>query len=407
MKNWILLFIGLNAFAAASQMNVSQYDTTIYHHEITLDAVADYGASAVQNGITNRFLFGGMIEDVDKENSLNRHNGVNRIGLDAGGLLMYRNYNKQLFKNKAWGYEIVAGADYFGGALYARDLFGVAMYGNEPYLGDTITLSGMDLSFTAMQKVGFGFFDLKTKSSVRCNLYNISNRFNGDFRDLEIQQSADGQEITVVMDGEIEMKQTAAFNQGIGLGFDLDFRIPISYNKEKEAFIQFKAENIGFGYMYEAQKRYSFDTTFTFDGFRFNQLIGDNSYFNDSLNILDTLGINSTDVKPVFLLPGFLQVSKMVNSNSDVALQSFFGLRVYPTLIYSPFAFAGVDYRISEHIHAGASVSYGGFSGLRFGAYTQMNWDAFGLGFGSDNFSGFLRKGGNGTALYVKAVCRF
>ncbi len=407
MKNWILILVGLNAFYGAAQMNMSQYDTTIYQHEITLDAVADYGATAVQNGVTNRFLFGGMIDAATKDNSLNRHSGVNRIGLNAGGALVYRNYNKRLLKKKDWGYEIAAGTDYFGGALYARDFFGLAMYGNQTFVGDTIEMSGMDFSFTAMQKIGFGLFDVKSKSSVRFNVYNISSRLNADFRDLEMIQSADGQEITMTMDGDVDVPQSSRFNQGIGVGFDADIRVPISWSKDKPAYIQFKVQNVGVGYMYEAQKRYSFDTTFTYDGFRFEQFIGDNSFFNDSLNILDTLGIRATDVNPVFLLPGFLQVAKMVDNNSEFKCQSFFGIRIYPALIYSPFGFAGVDYKFSDHIHAGASVSYGGFSGLRFGAYTQMNWDAFGLGIGSDNFSGFMRSGGNGTSMYVKAVCRF
>lgn len=270
-----------------------------------------------------------------------------------------------------------------------------------------MVLSGMDANFTAMQRVGFGFYDVKSKSSVRLNLFNINSRIDADFRDFELRQSADGQELTLVMDGDVTMGQSAKFNQGFGVGVDFDFRIPISWVKGDNAYLQFKSQNLGFGYMYEAQKKYSFDTTIVFDGFRFEQLISENGYFSDSISVLDTLGIRSQDVNSLFLLPGFIQVSKMVDNQSDKKLQSFFGLRVYPSLIFSPLGFAGADYRINEHIHAGASVTFGGFSGLRFGAYGQFNWDKFGLGIGSDNFSGFMRSGGNGTSMYLNAVCRF
>ena len=407
MKNWLLVFFGCLGLGAHAQMYMDQSDSAVYKSELDVRSIGDYGATSLQNGIVNRLVLGGLIDSELKEASLSRHSGVNRLGLNASASLFYRNYDKKLFKKKDWGFEVVAGVNYFGGALYSRDAFGLAFFGNQDYIGDTMMLSGMDASFTGMQKVGFGFFDRKSKSSVRLNVYNISSRINADFRDFEILQSADGQEVTLEMDGDVTIGQSAQWSQGVGLGVDFDFRIPISWVKDDNAFLQVKGQNLGFGYMHEAQRRYSFDTTFAFDGFRFEQLLSENSYFSDSLNILDTLGIHSSNVNPVFLLPGFVQVSKMVDKNSDKQLQSFFGLRVYPSLIFSPLGFAGADYRFNDHINAGASVTFGGFSGLRFGAYGQFNWDRFGFGLGSDNFTGFARSEGNGTSMYINAVCRF
>ncbi|XOV67265.1 MAG: hypothetical protein ACFHU9_16740 [Fluviicola sp.] len=407
MKIAAVLLLGALSFGANAQMYMDQSDTTSIQNEVGVKSIGDYGATAVQNGVTNRMFLGGFIDSTLKENSLSRHTAVNRIGVNAGGEIYYRNANQKLFKNKNWGYEISAGVNYFGGALYGRDAFDLVFFGNQNYIGDTMNLSGLDASFTAMQKIGFGFFDNKSKSSVRLNLYNISSRIDADFRDFEIMQSEDGQELTLRMDGDVTVGQSAQFNQGFGVGVDFDFRIPISWVKGDDAYLQFKSQNLGFAYMYEPQSRYSFDTTIVFDGFRFEQLVAESGYFSDSISILDTLGIRSQDVNSVFLLPGFIQVSKMVDNNSDKQLQSFFGLRVYPTLIFSPLGFAGADYRFNDHIHAGASVTFGGFAGLRFGAYGQFNWDKFGLGVGSDNFSGFMRSGGNGTSMYLNAVCRF
>ena len=407
MRIVTLLLFGLLSFGASAQMYMDQSDSTIYENEVGVKTIGDYGATAVQNGVANRMFLGGFIDSTMKGNSLSRHSVVNRIGVNSSGEIYYRNSQKKLFKKKDWGYEISAGVNYFGGAIYGRDAFGLLFFGNQDYIGDTMVLSGMDANFTAMQKIGFGLYDVKSKSSVRLNLYNINSRIDADFRDFELQQSADGQELTLMMDGDVTMGKSSKFNQGFGVGVDFDFRIPISWVKGDNAYLQFKAQNLGFGYMYEAQKKYSFDTTIVFDGFRFDQLISENGYFNDSISILDTLGIRSQDVNSTFLLPGFIQVSKMVDKQSEKQLQSFFGLRVYPSLIFSPLGFAGADYRFNEHVHAGASVTFGGFSGLRFGAYGQFNWEKFGLGVGSDNFSGFMRAGGNGTSMYLNAVCRF
>lgn len=407
MKNWLFLIFGAIGFSVQAQMYMTQSDSTIYGQEIGIRSLGDYGASSIQNGITNRVVLGGFIDSTLKNSSMSRHSGVNRIGLNATGEIFYRNSDKKLFKKKDWGFEVVAGINYFGGALYGRDAFGLALFGNQSYIGDTMNLSGLDVSFTGMQKIGFGFFDVKSKSSVRFNVYNISSRINADFRDFELKQSPDGQELTLRMDGDVQLRQSAKFNQGIGAGFDFDFRIPISWVQESNAFLQVKGQNVGFGYMYEAQRQYNFDTTITFDGFRFEQLISENGYFSDSISILDTLGIRSSDANPFFLLPGFIQVSKMVDRNSEKKLQSFFGMRVYPSLIFSPLGFAGADFRFTDHINAGASVTFGGFTGLRVGAYGQFNWDKIGFGIGSDNFTGFMRSGGNGTSLYVNVLCRF
>ena len=407
MKKFLIVFVGFAGLGVNAQMEVDIQDSTVYNNEFCVNGVIDYGATAVQNGLSNKFIFGGRIDSTLKDNSLNRHLGVNRIGFNAIGEVYYRNYNARVFKNKNWGFEVGGGSNYFGGVLYARDMFGLAMYGNLDYVGDTLQMSGMDISYTSMQKIGFGLFDMKSKSSVRLNFYNISSRISADFRDLEVIQSEDGYEVSLAMDGEVEMTQSSKFNQGFGVGVDLDFRIPITWLNEKEAYMQFKAENLGFGYMYEAQRKYSFDTLINYDGFRFQQLMGEGDYFSDTMNILDTLGIKSSDVKKGFMLPGFIQVGKMVDRHADCKLQSFFGIRIYPTLIYSPFAYAGVDYKFSDHVRAGASVSYGGFSGIRVGAYGQFDWDKIGIGLGSDNFSGFMRSGGNGTSLYVRAICRF
>ena len=40
-------------------------------------------------------------------------------------------------------------------------------------------------------------------------------------------------------------------------------------------------ENVGFGYLYEKQKVYDVDTSFSFAGFQLSDLVGDDVIFND------------------------------------------------------------------------------------------------------------------------------
>ena len=102
-----------------------------------------------------------------------------------------------------------------------------------------------------------------------------------------------------------------------------------------------------------------------------------------------------------------LQIGKMVDRNSDYKLQSFFGARVYPTLIYSPFVYAGVDYRPKDWLNVGASVATGGFAGLKTGIYANLTWAKGQIGLGTDNLIGLVHKSGNGESIYIRLRCGF
>jgi hypothetical protein len=402
-----LLVLVLSAFHGQSQIIPLGYDTLKYSHEFFLDAGGDYYGSSVERDLLSKFIRGGMITEEIKDNSFNRHKAINRFGAVMGGEFEYRNYNKKIFKKKDWGFVIKGGYHVFAGMLYSKDLFGLAFYGNESYMGETIDISGTDVSYMNFQKIGFGMIDSKSKSSVSLNVYNISDRFSGDFRTVKLFQDLEGDEVTLEMDGEVDVKNNKKFNQGIGFGLDLDFKVPVSWGKDRKAFLRFQAQNLGFAYMYEKQKVYSFDTTFTFDGLTFNQLIGDDSFFGDSLNILDSLGIRTTEKNRTVMLPGFLQIGKIVDEHYAGKVQSFFGLRLYPSLIYSPYIFAGVDYRPAKWARIGANVAYGGFGGFRAGLYTNLTFDKYSVGVATENILGFFTKKASGQSLFIRLRCAF
>ena len=106
------------------------------------------------------------------------------------------------------------------------------------------------------------------------------------------------------------------------------------------------------------------------------------------------------------MLPGFLQVGKMIDQNSRSKVQSFFGTRVYPALIYNPFVYFGVDCKPYDWLHAGANFSFGGFAGFKAGVYANLTWNTFQIVLGTDNFVGLVYKEGNGESLFIRLKCR-
>ncbi|MDX2359754.1 MAG: DUF5723 family protein [Crocinitomicaceae bacterium] len=403
----LLLLVIVWSGEVNAQILPISYDTTVISHEILIDGGLDYYGSAIQNDLLSKFIKGGLITTDIKDNSFDRHKGVNRFGAIAGGEIEYRNYSKHLFKKHDWGYVIKAGYNVFGGLIYSKDLFGLAFYGNDRYTGETIDMSGTSFDLMIYQKIGFGFIHERTKSNISFNVYNISDRMSADFRDLELYQDANGDSLVLTMDGEVELKNSQKFNQGIGFGFDFDFKLPVAWGKDRKAFIRFEAKNVGFAYMYEDQKIYSFDTTIVFDGFTFDEIIGENSLFSDSLNLLDTLGINYNERTKTVMLPGFLQIGKIVDEHYAGKLQSFFGIRLYPTLIYSPYVYAGIDYKPAKWVRLGLNLSYGGFGGFRGGIYTSFTFNKYSVAIGSENLLGFFSKKISGQALSFKLRCAF
>lgn len=387
----------------SAQLIPENYDTLTLSHELIVKGNVDYFGTSIQNDLLSKFIRGGQITDDIKNNSFDRHKAINRIGGVGEGEIEYRNYQKHLFKNKDWGFNIKVGYNIFAGLLYSKDVFGAVFYGNDGYQGETIDFSGTKMSYLSYQKVGLGLIDAKSKSSVSINFYNVSDRVSGHIKEGTVFQHEDGNAIDVVLNGDFEMKRNKKFNQGIGIGLDADFKIPVNWIKDRQAFIQFKVQDLGVSYMYEKQKIYSIDTTFTFTGFQLNDLMGENAIFNESFNLLDTLGIQSTEKSSAVLMPGFIQVAKIVDDLQTHKWQSFFGIRLYTTLIYSPYVFGGIDFKAAKWLHVGANVSYGGFGRFRGGLYAGAKFGNYSIGLGSENVVGwFAPKKSSGQSINLR-----
>lgn len=392
---------------ASAQLLPIQYDTLPRSQEIIFNGGLSYAGSAIQNQIFSRFILGGEITPDIKDASDARHKGLNRVGGIAFSEIEYRNYNIKPFKKHDWGMIFKGGYNAFGGGVYSDDAFGLLFYGNDRYVGDTMRMSGLDMTFASVQKIGVGCIDNKSKSNLSINLYNMNNYMSGSFRDFEISQSEDGQDVTLVLDGELSMRNNNKFSQGIGLGVDLDFKLPVAWGEDREAYIQILAKNVGMAYLFEAQKYYRIDTTIHFSGLEFEDVIGDNALISDSIDMLATLGVSSELRKRAVLLPGFIQVGKIVDRHSPKIIQSFFGIRLYPSIIYAPYAYAGLHYKTTDWLSLGANIGYGGFTNFRGGLYASMDFKKISVGLASENIIGLVSKKGSGQSLFIRLKCAF
>jgi len=404
MKFKLLFLLLLAQISAFGQHFIPMnFDTLIEpKQEFILTGIGEASSTALGFDIANKFLFGGEITTDMKDKSLERHRSMNRFGSDANIEIEYRNYKAILFKSEQFGFLVKAGMYNFNQLIYSKDVFQLAMYGNERFLGDTANLSGTQFKSTTFQKIGFGFIDKFSKSSVTLNLVGLNNSTSINLDRMELYQSADADTLNLAYTGDYNFHNNSTFIKSIGVALDFDIRFNSMNKKGDAVYFQIMGRNLGFVSAINSQSRYSSNSQVAYTGFSYDEIINGGSIINDNVALMDSLGIEESSSKKSEFLPGLLQASKLVDVNSKRKLQEFYGGRMYLSKIAIPQVFGGLNYHPIEFLNIGASVTYGGFSSLRGGAYLSYNTSKINIGISSENLFSKI-----GVSYLIRLQCAF
>jgi hypothetical protein len=404
MKFKLLLLLLLAQISAFGQHFIPMnFDTLIEpKQELILTGITDASSTALGFDIANKFLFGGEVTSEMKDKSLERHQSMNRFGSDANIEIEYRNYKAKLFKSEQFGFLVKAGMYNFNQLIYSKDVFQLAMYGNEDFLGDTANLSGTQFKSTTFQKIGFGFIDKFSKSSVTLNLVGLNNATSINLDRMEMYQSAGADTLKLAYTGDYNFYENAAFIKGIGVALDFDIRFNSKNKKGDAIYFQVLGRNLGFVSSISSQSTYSSNSQVAYTGFSYDEISNGGSIINDNVALMDSLGIDESTTKKSEFLPGLLQASKLVDVNSKRKLQEFYGGRMYLSKIAIPQIFGGLNYHPIDFLNIGASATYGGFSGLRGGAYLSYNTSKLNIGISSENLFSKI-----GVSYLIRLQCAF
>jgi len=408
MKKITLIFFLLHSLLSNAQSWLPiQQDTLLEkRHELIFTGTADYASTSLHKSLTQKLFYGGEITDEIKDKSLKLHKGINQFGLDLNAEIECRNFQANLFGKAKWGFTVKAGYYSFINARYSTDLFKLTFYGNDSFIGNTASISGTQFAAYGYQKIGFGWLDKKSKSSISLNLYNLSNYSDALIRKGEIFQSQNIDSLSIAFDGRASFTNGSSYFKGFGAGIDADIRFTVPTKNNKALYYQLLAKNIGFTSLRESMTRYSGDSVFTFTGLTFNQVLNGSSFLDSNFSVLDTLGIQQSQTKTTVFLPGFLQFSKLVDTHSSRRLQEFYGIRLFLASAYTPLVFAGLDYRIpigkSNALNMGVNSSYGGFAKFRFGLYSSLRIKNWNLGLACENIIGKT-----GQSILIRIQCAY
>lgn len=406
MRQFIVLIILVCACVEGKAQNILPlyYDTLQRNQEINVYASGEFASSAISNQLTNKFIFGGEIPNEIIEKINGKHKSLNRIGFYTDPTIEYINYTIQPFKQKNWGIIIKAGMFYSGAARYRNGVYGLAFRGNEPYLGSEVDLSNTVVGITGAHKLGFGFIDSKTKSSITLNIYGITNHINGYLDDSHFKQDETGFSAELLLNGRADVA-SGTYYKGLGAGIDANLFFKIG-SENKQSFIQFSIQNLGIGFINKNVVRYSMDTTIYHDGYTISNLTNGETLFGEGKNIADEIGLGRDTVAKTIALPFTVQIGKIIDEHNTKPFQLFYGGRVYVQNGALPMLYFGGHYRSKKWFRVGAGISYGGFTGLRANLYVQGAWKQFNIGLATTDIVGMTGQG-KGYACTLNLSYRF
>jgi hypothetical protein len=101
-------------------------------------------------------------------------------------------------------------------------------------------------------------------------------------------------------------------------------------------------------------------------------------------------------------LLGFIQFDKLNSQDAKTRFQSIFGARMYPSISFIPYVYAGIQIKFTGKIWIGIHENYGITNTLRTGLYVKIIGEKFGFNLGTENLIDSFRSNGKGRSFQCK-----
>lgn len=400
-----LFFVVIALFITDSLLGQSTFpifrDSLLQNNRLLVSGNFDATGTSMKKEFANTLAFGGYIDSEMKDRTLKSHRANNRFGVFGSGEVSYVSGTGNLFESGKYSWLVKGGYYVAGNVNYTKDAFKLSFYGNS-YLGaDTANLTGTRISGMQFQKAGFGLVHKKTGSSLTLNVVNVQNQWSGYIRTGKMSQDENVDSISLRLNGDMTYSSGKEFSKGLGFAVDFDFYLKVPWLKDSATF-QFTVQNLGAAYMFESQTQYNADSTYRYSGFTLDQIQNSGNLFGDDFSLLDSLNVEKKEVKRWVMIPAYIQIMKLVDLESAKKLQSFFGIRFYPTIGIVPTGFVGLFYRFVPRISISANAAFGGSSIVRGGLMLGYHGKKIGVQLGTDDMYGLVSKQGFGQSALIR-----
>ncbi len=332
-------------------------------------------SSGVVNDFTNKFIWGGFIDEDIKNNSLALHKTSSNF-LEAqmqAGL----QFQSAIKNNWFWGVNYNYVQNNY--AKYPTDLFELVFKGNE-------NLPSAQLMETRFFNIGLqqgGFivgkqFNLvSSKLQLKINPFvNVAQQYN--FLELNgtLNTSDFGDEIAY----NGSFKQQRLLNNGMGAGLNFS----VFYQKNKNLW-RLDVTNLGFVNV-ESEQIQNKNNSTNFTGVTIEDIFAFENAQPNLDNITDTL-VETEIVKESVLTPFSIKLSNdyLITQSHSLRLS----VRYFNAPNFVPQLSIGYNYQ-KNIFQGGVNANFGGYTNFMAGAYVGAKFNSFTLGVGSNNLLAWI-----------------
>lgn len=360
-------------FSTTGVTDFSPKDRNDYRMQLTVGGSFETNSNAVSADMTRFFLAGRFIDSTMKDRSLKRMKDRNRLGMDITAEISFYHKPDSGF-GKNWSYGITFGQRLLFGGAFSKDTYKLGLYGNAPFAGETLKLSGLDAAYMNYQYLSLGFVKefpgTKWHKALGfgATYANANQFFSLKAPRAEVFTEATGQYLD--LDAAYSMKQNDAsknkffYPNGFGVGASLEFTM--SDRKHHSFFI--RANNIGFMRFNTFSSYRSLDTALTFNGVMVDNALKVNGQYVN--NVLDSLARGfggHTGSRPAYMMmPGSVSVGY-----TYAVLPEKFHITAMGNYTFFPGYVPQVSLRLSgmpdPFVSIAGTFSYGGWGGFNAG----------------------------------------
>ena len=358
---------------------------------------ANYGSTNLTNEFLEKLLFGGRIEDRNKDKVLDKTNNRNRFGVEVNYEVQFVELRDTLFKKLPnFAYYLGFGSYNNISASYTRDLFSSVFYGNKQFENKTAVLGRSNFLSQKFEKLTVGLITRDLSTSFGVSLI-IGSRYDQVLlRKADMFTYPNGTDISLEYNGKVafsDQENRANFMGFSGTGLGLDFMTKLQNNKYTVS-----VTNLGF-LIWARNPHYSnTKINYAFDGIEIDNV------FQSSTEKIQTkaeaLLPGLTSQAFVTILPTIIRFDK--NFDDEKTVQYIYGIRYKMFSNYLPSLYAGGSYQINPLMRIAGSMAWGGYAGLRIQTGFYYKYKQIQAGIETNNLTGiFLKQGnGNGASLF-------
>lgn len=389
MKYWFCL---LSTFLVAQMTQAQQ--------QLVLESNGAYNSTSLPRSIPNAFFYGGYLDSGLLSQTYATLSERNSFGLQMHANLQFKS-NKAISQDpkkwgSAWNWQFGAGAENYTGIQFSKAAFGFVFMGGAPFIGDTLDFSTTKFQSISFSKVGLGAFHPESQSAVQLNLVGVHNQVAANINEATWFQDPiqDSIFLNVAANARYATKALSA----LGLALDLDYRFESETEQDPMVF-QLKIQNLGFAYQLTQLEQLQLNGSFAYGAYDLDDL--QQFQFSQTIDtVLADLNFQRSNIKSWTLLPASIQLAKLVNNDSSIRVQAYYGAHFMLRQTYTPLFFAGAHFFVTKKWQTGIGAAYGGFGGLRAQTYSALTFAKYQIYLRTDNLT--FRKG---ASIYLQVKC--